>query len=68
MWHLHLRARSLDLDRKITYSWTVMSKRTHQPKKKRRFRVHGFLGRMATRTGRNLIKRRRDKGRKRVSV
>jgi large subunit ribosomal protein L34 len=45
-----------------------MSKRTHQPKKKRRYRVHGFLGRMATRTGRALIKRRRDKGRKRVSV
>ena len=45
-----------------------MSKSTHQPKKSRRQRVHGFLGRMATRTGRALIKRRRDRGRKRVSV
>jgi large subunit ribosomal protein L34 len=45
-----------------------MSKRTHQPKKSRRQKVHGFLGRMATRTGRALLKRRRDKGRKRVSI
>ena len=31
-------------------------------------RVHGFLGRMATRAGRALLKRRRDKGRKQVSI
>jgi len=43
-------------------------KRTYQPKKSRRQRVHGFLQRMATRAGRLVIKRRRLKGRTRVTV
>lgn len=34
----------------------------------KRARTHGFLGRMLTRTGRNLIKRRRAKGRKKLAV
>jgi large subunit ribosomal protein L34 len=45
-----------------------MSKRTYQPKKSRRQRVHGFLERMFTRAGRNVLKRRRLKGRKRVAI
>ncbi len=45
-----------------------MSKRTHQPKKSRRQRVHGFLSRMATRAGRLVLKRRKLKGRKRVAI
>jgi large subunit ribosomal protein L34 len=45
-----------------------MSKRTHQPKKKRRQRVHGFMERMMTRAGRLVLKRRRLKGRKRVAI
>jgi large subunit ribosomal protein L34 len=45
-----------------------MSKRTFQPKKKHRARVHGFMSRMATRTGQAVLKRRRLKGRKRLTV
>ncbi len=45
-----------------------MSKRTYQPKKSRRQRVHGFLARMSTRAGRLVLKRRKDKGRKRVAI
>lgn len=45
-----------------------MPKRTYQPKKKRRQRVHGFLSRMATRTGQSVLKRRRQKGRQRVAI
>jgi large subunit ribosomal protein L34 len=44
-----------------------MSKRTFQPKKARVGKVHGFLTRMATNGGQNVIKARRLKGRKRLT-
>ncbi len=40
-----------------------MPKRTYQPKKRNRMRVHGFLARMQTRGGQDTLKRRRAKGR-----
>lgn len=45
-----------------------MSKRTWQPKKLKRLRKHGFLSRMATAGGKNVIKARRKKGRKKLTV
>ncbi len=44
-----------------------MPKRTFQPKKRQRSKEHGFMKRMSTRAGQLVLKRRRNKGRAKLS-
>jgi large subunit ribosomal protein L34 len=63
-----LCGRTRRLDRDQRFSEDVVSKRTYQPHRIRRKRTHGFRKRMKTRSGREIIRRRRRKGRRQLTV
>jgi len=46
----------------------MATKRTYQPKKRKRAKTHGFLSRMKSSTGKRVIQRRRLKKRTKLSV
>ncbi|MBX9906753.1 50S ribosomal protein L34 [Patescibacteria group bacterium] len=45
-----------------------MSKRTYQPKKRKRATTHGFLARTKTAGGKAVLQARRRKGRAKLAV
>ncbi len=54
--------------RRLSYNVSNMPKRTHQPHTRHRAKTHGFRARVASKSGRNVLKRRRAKGRAKIAI
>ena len=50
------------------YNFKDMPKRTFQPHTRHRAKTHGFRARIASKAGRNVLKRRRLKGRAKIAL
>lgn len=65
---LHHTSITNNIGQIIGIFYTAPMSVTYQPKKKKRSTTHGFLARTKTANGKNVLKRRRAKGRARVAV
>jgi large subunit ribosomal protein L34 len=68
VYKLCIRANSCNVDKFLKIVYYAFMSQTYQPKKKKRAVTHGFLVRSKTTNGKNILARRRQKGRVKLTV